>query len=127
MKWLRLVLEIAIALLLIGGGVFATTTYATSTYNAGYASGHHLGYQSGYTNGKSYGYSQGYEDGHTQGQGLGYSDGYTAGVTEGNAQVLQQIFDWIIGSSCEQSYYSGYIYFDLWKDSNGQIHYTCLV
>lgn len=119
----RLLFEIIGALLLVCISIFIITTYATSTYNNGYSIGHRIGYQSGYTNGKQYGYNQGYEDGHSQGQNIGYSDG----VSQGNEQALQQLFDWITGSACEQSYYPGYIYFDLWKDSSGQIHYTCLV
>ena len=113
--------------IMIGTGIVACLFVAQQSYNSGYQAGYVQGAKNGQIAGKSIGYAQGYSQGKTDGYASGYTQGLSDGNSQGQSDALQTIYDWITGSGCEQSFYSSYIYFDMWRDSTGQLHYTCLV
>ncbi len=122
MKQRHMILILSIGILGIIILVTGFWAVADAEYASGYANGHTDGYHAGYTKGSNDGNQTGYNNG----TAAGYNNGYSSGELAGQQQELDTIENWIIGTSCSQTS-SGYIYFKLYRNTEGQYTYTCLV
>lgn len=92
MNWIKwVIISLAIAVIVGGGGYtvyyLAYTWGDTAGYGRGYATGQEVGYsageQEGYISGKDDGYREGYDIGYDEGTAWGYDQGYYEGREEG--------------------------------------------
>src|SRR6266702_316543 len=75
--WIRLFIEITIALICLGTGIAASIFCYSNGYTQGHNDGYSQGHTSGYTQGRKDGYGDGYSQGQVSGTNLGYSNGYS--------------------------------------------------